>query len=57
MVAGILTRPLSWGEVFGHRRFPRERELPGVWSEYYWRRIKTAVLGDRQTENCARFAF
>jgi hypothetical protein len=57
MVAGILTRTLSWGEVFGHRRFPRERELPGVWWEYYWRRIKTAVLGHRQTENRARFAF
>jgi hypothetical protein len=44
-------------EVFARRRFPRERELPGSWWKYYWRQVKTAALGDRQTENNAHFAF
>jgi hypothetical protein len=57
MRAGILDRPLSWREVFRNRMFPRERELPGVWWDYYWRRVKTAALGERQTENRAGFAF
>jgi hypothetical protein len=57
MKAGMATRPLTWAEVFACRRFPRERELPGSWWDYYWRRVKTAALGDRQTENTARFAF
>ncbi len=57
MKAGMATRPLTWAEVFACRRFPRERELPGSWWEYYWRRVKTAALGERQTENLARFAF
>jgi hypothetical protein len=57
MKAGMATRRLRWAEVFAHRRFPREHELPGSWWNYYWRRVKTAALGDRQTENDARFAF
>ena len=57
MKAGMATRRLRWAEVFACRRFPREHELPGSWWNYYWRRVKTAALGDRQTENNARFAF
>jgi hypothetical protein len=57
MKIGVATRPLRWADVFARRRFPRERELPGSWWEYYWRRVRTAALGDRQTENLARFAF
>jgi hypothetical protein len=57
MKAGMATRPLRWAEVFACRRFPREQELPGSWWNNYWRRVKTAALGDRQTENNARFAF
>ena len=57
MRAGILSRGWSWRDVFRCRLFPRERQLPGVWWDYYWRRVRTAALGDRQTENRARYAF
>jgi hypothetical protein len=57
MKAGITTHRLRWAEVFSRRRFPRQRELPGSWWSYYWRQVKTLALGDRQTENTARFAF
>jgi hypothetical protein len=57
MKAGMATRRLRWAEVFACRRFPREHELPGSWWNYYWRQVKTAALGDRQTENNAHFAF
>jgi len=57
MRAGILTRRWSWRDLFCRRRFPRESELPGAWWDYYWRRVKTAALGEQQTENRARFAF
>jgi hypothetical protein len=55
--AGILTRRLRWSDIFARRLFPRERELPGSWWEYYWRRVKTVALGKTQTENRARYAF
>jgi hypothetical protein len=57
MRAGLVTRRLRWGEIFARRRFPRAAELPGCWWEYYWRRVKTAALGEHQTESVARFAF
>jgi len=57
MVAGVLTRRIGWREVLARRLFPRERSLPGRWWLYYWRRVKTAALGENQTENRARFAF
>ena len=57
IVAGMEKRRLSWRDVFARRRFPRSDELPGAWWEYYWRRVKTAALGEHQTENRARYAF
>ena len=57
MAAGMLDRPLSWAEVFRRRRFPRRRLLPGAWWGYYWRKVKTPVLGPRQTEHQAKYAF
>ena len=57
MTAGVAKRRLRWAEVFARRQFPRERELPGPWWDYYWRRVKTLALGVRQTENRAVFAF
>jgi hypothetical protein len=57
MKAGMAKRRLQWADVFACRRFPREHELPGSWWNYYWRQVKTAALGDRQTENNAHFAF
>jgi hypothetical protein len=57
MAAGVLERPLSWREVFRRRRFPRRHLLPGRWEHYYWRRVKTAALGARQTEHRLRYAF
>jgi len=57
MAAGVVQRRWRWSEVFARRRFPRRAELPGSWWSYYWRRVKTAALGERQTENLLKFAF
>jgi len=43
--------------VFADRQFPRRELLPGPWWEYYWRRVRTAALGDAQTEHRLRYAF
>jgi transposase-like protein len=51
MCAGILKAPLSWREVFSRRKFPRSEDLPGSWWLYYWREVKTAALGERQTRH------
>jgi hypothetical protein len=52
-----LYRPLSWRDVLRRRRFPRHSELPKPWDDYYWRRIKTAALGARQTKHTLAYAF
>ena len=57
MAAGILSRPLGWEDVFARRLFPRREDLPGPWWSYYWGRIRTAVLGDRQREHALKYAF
>ncbi len=57
IAAGLARHRWQWGEVFARRRFPRRSQLPGSWWDYYWRKVKTAALGDNQTENLARFAF
>jgi hypothetical protein len=57
MAAGLLDRPLTWGDVFQRRRFPRRRFLPGPWKKYYWRLVKTLALGPVQTEHRLRYAF
>jgi hypothetical protein len=57
MAAGMIDRPLSWEEVFRRRRFPRRRLLPGSWWTYYWRKVKTLALGDRQQGHHLHYAF
>jgi transposase-like protein len=57
MRAAILDRPLCWPEVLRARQFPRRQLLPGPWRSYYWRRVKTLALGERQTEHRRKHAF
>ena len=57
MAAGLLPRPLEWGDVFASRLLPRREDLPGSWWSYYWGRIRTAVMGSRQREHRLRYAF
>jgi len=57
MRAGLARRRLSWSDVFARRLFPRRNALPGVWWSYYWRKVRTAVLGSRQARHTLKFAF
>jgi hypothetical protein len=57
MRAGILGRGVSWEQVFQRRLFPRRSLLPGVWWSYYWRRVRTPALGNRQSLHRLHFAF
>ena len=57
MAAGVCPRPLRWLEVFSRRHFPRKERLVGPWSDYYWRKIKTAALGEQQTVHALKYAF
>ena len=57
MVAGIVARTLEWREIFRWRLFPGQMRVPPAWVTYYWRRVKTLALGDRQREHTAKYAF
>jgi hypothetical protein len=57
MRAGVLEKPIDWGTVFRRRLFPRRGLLPGTWWSYYWRRVRTPALGDRQAGHRLCFAF
>jgi hypothetical protein len=57
MRAGVLEEPIGWPAVFRHRLFPRPALLPGRWWSYYWRRVITPILGDRQAAHRLRYAF
>jgi len=57
MEAGMAQRRLTWREVFGRRLFVTHQDLPRSWTDYYWRKVKTASLGERQTEHHLRYAF
>jgi hypothetical protein len=57
MEAQLATEPWSWKRVFRRRRFVRKEDLPDAWWEYYWRRVKTPVLGERQTTHALKYAF
>jgi hypothetical protein len=57
MRAGVLAKPIDWETVFQRRMFPRRKLLPGIWRSYYWRRVRTPVLGDRQAGHHLRYAF
>ena len=57
MAAAMAERMLTFREVLCRRLFPGHVELTESWRKYYWRRVKTAVMGDRQTTHCLRYAF
>jgi hypothetical protein len=57
MWLGRLPRLLSWREVLRRRRFPKHGDLPKPWGDYYWRRVRTAALGARQTTHKLSYAF
>ena len=56
MQAGMAQRRLTWGEVFSRRLFVGHQELPVPWATYYWRKVKTAALGERQSAHRLRYA-
>lgn len=45
MLVGLMKRVLDYGEVLSRRLFPRLVRLPSRWRDYYWRRVRTPVLG------------
>lgn len=57
MAAGVAPGRRSWRDLLRRRRFPRRGLLPAPWNDYYWRRIRTAVLGPNQATHDLRFAF
>ena len=57
MVAGCACRPLTWIDVLRRRLFPKQTRLPAPWPDYYWRRIKTAALGEGQTTHAALYSY
>ena len=44
MVVGLVDRRLTEEDVLARRLFVSQVELPPLWEEYYWRRVKTRVL-------------
>jgi len=44
MMLGLVDRPLGEEEVLERRLFVTRIELPGMWDDYYWRRIETRAL-------------
>lgn len=57
MRLGLVDRLLSWRNILRRRLFPRHANLPESWSTYYWRKLKTAILGHRQVRHERRYAF
>ncbi len=52
-IVGIVGRR---GDVFRGRLFLNHVQLPRRWDEYYWRRVKTLIYGDRQVEHRCKYA-
>jgi transposase-like protein len=57
MWLGLADRLLDWRAVLRKRLFPAHSELPEPWGSYYWRKVKTLILGERQTTHRCRYAF
>jgi transposase-like protein len=57
MTIQLATEPWTWRRVFRRRLFVRRPGLPDLWWEYYWRRVRTTILGDRQTTHNLQYAF
>jgi len=57
MRAGVLDHALIWREILKRRLFPASSALPKVWKDYYWKRVRTLVLGNRQSGHDLKYAF
>ncbi len=57
MCLGLVDRLLGWHHVLRRRLFPQHIQLPHPWDDYYWRKVKTPVLGPHQTEHSCGYAF
>jgi transposase-like protein len=57
MRAGWTKGRWTWRRVFGRRLFVTRTRVPEDALQIYWRRLKTPVLGPRQTVHACRFAF
>jgi transposase-like protein len=57
MWLGFVDRLLGWRQILRRRLFPAHTELPEPWGSYYWRKVKTVVLGSGQTTHRCCFAF
>lgn len=57
MRLGVVNRLLSWRDVLRRRLFPGHTELPQPCASYYWRMIRTVVMGNQQTTHSCRYAF
>jgi hypothetical protein len=57
MRAGWTPGPWTWRRVLGRRLFPSRTDLPEAWMQIYQRRVRTAILGERQTVHACRYAF
>jgi transposase-like protein len=57
MLVGVVQEPSSWARVLRRRLFPAHVALPASWVEYYWRRVKTAIYGERQATHACLYAF
>ena len=44
MLKGLTDHPLTEEEVLSTRLFVWHFELPGLWADYYWRRVETRAL-------------
>jgi transposase-like protein len=56
MVGGWAERMWGWGDVFVRRLFRSEVVLPRRWDEYYERRVRTLIYGDRQVLHTCKYA-
>ena len=57
MRAGLMPEPSGWSRILRRRLFPHHSALPASWAEYYWRRVKTAIYGERQATHACLYAF
>lgn len=57
MFVGALRRPLEWFDVLRRRLFPAVVRLRSWQEDFYWRRVRTRVLGERQTRHRLTRAF
>ena len=57
MRAGLVDRMLNWSEILKRRLFPAHGDLPPEWEAYYWRKIKTRAMGERQHTHTCQYAF